>query len=89
MLMVPTSEPRVEHVLRWFDPVSEWLVGEEVLAQVDRAALRQLFELAADDPVLNVYPVGEREARWLQARAAHRIDRDAYVYFVEAQQAEA
>lgn len=81
------SELQVEHVLRWFDPATEWLVGEEVLAQVERGALRQLFELAADDPVFNVYPVGEPEAQWLQPRVAHRIDRDAYVYFVEAQQA--
>jgi hypothetical protein len=80
------NELQVMHLLRWFDAASDWLVGEEVLAQLERAELRQLFELAADDPVYNVYPVGEREARWLQPRVAHHIDRDAYVYFVEAQQ---
>jgi hypothetical protein len=80
------NELPVVHLLRWFDPSSDWLVGEEVLAQIDRAELRQLLELAADDPVYNVYPVGEREARWLQPRVAHRIDRDVHVYFVEAQQ---
>lgn len=80
------SAPRVVHLLRWFDPASDWLVGEEPVAGVTLDELRRLFELGPRDPVLNVYPVGEGEARWLQARVEHRIDRDAHVYFVEAQQ---
>ena len=77
--------PPVLHLLRWFDASSDWLIGEEVLEKIELAELRQLFELAADDPVYNVYPVGEHEARWLQPRVAHRIDRDVHVYFIEAQ----
>lgn len=80
------TELRVVYLLRWFDPASEWLVGEEVLESVQPGELRALFELAADDPVFNVYPVGDREAAELQPRLAHGINRDSYLYFVEAQQ---
>lgn len=80
------TELRVVYLLRWFDPASEWLVGEEVLEEVDLEELRALFGLAADDPVFNVYPVGDREAAALQQGLVHLINRDAYVYFVEAQQ---
>jgi hypothetical protein len=81
-------ERRVVHLLRWFEKTSEWLVGEEPLRRVAPEELRQLLELAADDPIYNVYPVGEREAAWLQPRIVHVFDRDAYVYVVEAQQLE-
>ncbi len=80
---------RVVHVLRWFEQTSEWLVGEAPLREVTADELRALFELAADDPVFNVYPVGEREAMWLGPRISHAFDRDAYFYVVEAQQREA
>jgi hypothetical protein len=80
------TQLRVVHVLRWFEQTSEWLVGEEPLREVTADELRALFELAADDPVYNVYPVGEREAAWLGARTAHVFDRDAYFYVIEAQQ---
>ena len=80
---------RVVHVLRWFEKISEWLVGEAPLREVTVAELRQLFELAADDPVYNVYPIGEREAAWLGARIAHGFDRDAYFYVIEAELREA
>ncbi len=80
------TAPRVLHLLRWFEKTSEWLVGEEPLRRVELAELRRLFELAADDPVYNVYPIGDREAAWLQARVVHVFDREAYLYFVEVQQ---
>ncbi len=80
------SELRVVYLLRWFDPSSEWLVGEELLETTSAGELRALFDLPADDPVFNVYPVGDREAAALQPRLAHGINRDSYVYFVEAQQ---
>lgn len=80
------SAPRVIHVLRWFDPATEQLVGEEGLRDTTLEELRRVLALEARDPVLNVYPIGDDEARWLQERVAHAIDRDAYVYFVEAQQ---
>lgn len=82
------TQLRVVHVLRWFEKTSEWLVGEAPLRKVTMEELRQLFELVADDPVYNVYPIGEREAAWLAARVDHVFDRDAYFYVVEAQQLE-
>ncbi|NJM91142.1 MAG: hypothetical protein HC863_02490 [Myxococcales bacterium] len=75
----------LQRVLRWFDLDSQWLRGEEVLA-IPLPALRALFRLADDDPMLNVYPIGPDEASRLQAHLEHRIDRDAFSYVVETQQ---
>jgi hypothetical protein len=80
------SAPRVVHLLRWFEPATQELRGEEVVRDAPLEALRQLFALGPRDPVLNVYPIGDEEARWLASRVRHAIDRDAYVYYVEAQQ---
>lgn len=84
--MTAEPEPRLVHVLRWFDPSSERLLGEEIVAGATAEELRQLLALGPRDPVLNVYPIGDEEARWLQPRVAHVIDRDAHVYYLEAQQ---
>jgi hypothetical protein len=81
------SKIEVEHVLRWFDNDTEWLVGEEVLRGHTLDELRRVLDRADDDPMINAYPVGPTEAAWLQPRIQHRIDRDSFRYVVEARQA--
>jgi hypothetical protein len=82
------SKFKIARVLRWFDKTSDWLVGEEALSRVGVDALRELFEAAHADPMIGVYPIGPKEAEVLQPQIDHLIDRDQFVYFVEATQLE-
>ncbi len=76
----------VEHVLEWYekDP-GDALVGDEVLAGVPLAALRELMSVPDDDPeMLDAYEVEPAEVEALQALVAHGINLDAHDYFVAA-----
>lgn len=80
------SEDQVERVLEWYekDP-GEALVGDEPLRGLDLSELRKLFSPSDDDPAMHdVYEVEPREVGRLQQAVEHRIDLDAYDYFVAA-----
>ena len=82
------SEDQVERVLEWYekDP-GEALVGDEPLDSLflPLADLVALFQPDADDPEMHlVYEVEPREVERLQIAVQHRIDLDAYDYFVAA-----
>jgi hypothetical protein len=83
------SEADVERVLEWYekDP-GEALVGEEVLRGLGLDALRALFGVSASDPddpdLLLPYEVEPSDVPVLQRAVEHRIDLDAYDYFVAA-----
>ena len=82
------TEDDVERVLEWYEKEpGEALVGEEPLVGIGLADLRALFRPDdADDPeMLLPYEVETAaEAAALQPAVAHRIDLDAYAYFVAA-----
>ncbi|MDX1420426.1 MAG: hypothetical protein R3181_10710 [Rubricoccaceae bacterium] len=85
------TEDHVERVLEWYekDP-GDALVGEEPLRGIDLAELRALFNPHDDDPeMVDVYEVEPGEVARLQEAVAHRIDLDAYDYFVAAYRREA
>ena len=80
------SEDQVERVLEWYekDP-GEALVGDEPLRGLALPELRKLFSPSDDDPAMyDVYEVEPREVERLQQAVEHRIDLDAYDYFVAA-----
>lgn len=87
--MEPWTEAQVERVLEWYekDP-GDALVGEEVLRGVGLAELRALFGVPADDAedpdLLLPYEVEPSDVPTLQRAVSHRIDLDAYDYFVAA-----
>lgn len=85
--MQPLSDDQIERVLEWYqkDP-GEALVGEELLAGVDAGMLRELLDADpdADPDVLDTYEVEPHEVEALQPHVEHRIDLDAYDYFVAA-----
>lgn len=86
---VPETE--VERVLEWYekDP-GEALVGEEPLAGLTLADLRAAFEPDDEDPAMLLhYEVEPRDVARLQTAVQHRIDLDAYDYFVAAYRREA
>ncbi|HEX8299917.1 MAG TPA: hypothetical protein VF594_12215, partial [Rubricoccaceae bacterium] len=61
------------------------LVGDESLAGMALADLVALFRPDPDDPEMHlVYEVEPREVERLQLAVQHRIDLDAYDYFVAA-----
>ena len=79
------TEDQVERVLEWYekDPGDD-LVGDEALT-VPLADLVALFQPDDDDPEMHlVYEVEPHEAARLQDSVDHRIDLDAYDYFVAA-----
>lgn len=79
------TEDQIERVLEWYekDP-GEDLVGDEVLT-VTLADLVALFRPDDDDPEMHLtYEIEPHEAKHLQESVAHRIDLDAYDYFVAA-----
>jgi hypothetical protein len=83
--MHETSEaPAVERMLCWFDPKTDALIGEEPLAGIDLQGLQELFEVAPDDPMFDVYSVEARHVDRLQQAVRHVIDRDRYFYSVHA-----
>ena len=85
---LPTND-QIERVLEWYekDP-GDALVGEEVLKGLDLDALRALFGVAPDDdedPDLFLpYEIEPADVPTLQRAVEHRIDLDAYDYFVAA-----
>ncbi len=81
-------EADVERVLEWYekDP-GEALVGDEPLRGISLDGLRDLFGPDPEDPAMyDVYEVEPREVERLQQAVDHRIDLDAYDYFVAAYQ---
>ena len=86
------SENEIERVLEWYakDPGDE-LIGDEVLTTISLADLVALFQPDPDeDPdLLLTYEVEPREVERLQEAVEHRIDLDAYDYFVAAYRKEA
>ncbi|HYE96394.1 MAG TPA: hypothetical protein VD962_09305 [Rubricoccaceae bacterium] len=81
------SEDDVERVLEWYEKEpGEALVGEEPLKGIGLDELRALFHPEeADAEMLLPYEVETtEEAAALQRAVEHRIDLDAYVYFVAA-----
>lgn len=84
--MEALSEDQVERVLEWYekDP-GEALVGEEVLTSIGLDELRRLFTPEDDDPMMHLtYEVTASDVARLQEAVAHRIDLEAYDYFVAA-----
>ena len=83
------TEDQVERVLEWYekDP-GDALVGEEPLVGLDLAALRALLGVSEDDAedpdLLLPYEVEPADVPVLQRAVRHRIDLDAYDYFVAA-----
>jgi len=83
------TEDQVERVLEWYekDP-GDALVGEEPLVGLDLPALRALLGIAEDDAedpdLLLPYEVEPADVPVLQRAVRHRIDLDAYDYFVAA-----
>jgi hypothetical protein len=80
-------EEQVERILEWYekDP-GDALVGEETLKGIGLAELRALFGVdPADDPEMVLpYEVEPQDVPTLQRAVGHRIDLDAYDYFVAA-----
>ena len=79
------TEDQIERVLEWYekDP-GEDLVGDELL-NLPLADLVALFRPDEDDLEMHlVYELEPHEAARLQASVVHRIDLDAYDYFVAA-----
>jgi hypothetical protein len=87
--MEAISEDQVERVLEWYekDP-GDALVGEETLRGIGLAELRELFGIGPDDPddpdMYSTYEVEPGDVAVLQRAVEHRIDLDAYDYFVAA-----
>jgi hypothetical protein len=87
MELQPRDE--IERVLEWYekDP-GDALVGEEVLEGLGLDDLRALFGITPDDPddpeLLLPYEVEPGDVATLQRAVRHRIDLDAYDYFVAA-----
>lgn len=76
----------IERVLEWYekDP-GDALVGDEVLDGYALETLRDLMSVPDNDPeMLDAYEVEPAEVDALQALVRHRIDLDAYDYFVSA-----
>src|SRR5436190_11717978 len=78
-----TMSERLERSLAYCSKADERLVGELSLAGVDLNILQTLFELADDDPMYEVFPVGPAQAAALQPYVSEAIDLDRYNYYVE------
>jgi hypothetical protein len=80
-----TERVAVQRVLRAFerDP-GEALIGTWPLKGIKLVELQELFKLPPDDPMYACYPVETRHVPRLQAAVSHKIDLEAFDYFVEA-----
>ena len=85
-----SEEALVERVLEWYEKEpGDALVGEEELKGIGLDDLRALFRPDEDDDpdMYLTYEVETaEEAAALQRAVGHRIDLDAFVYFVAAYQ---
>ncbi len=75
---------RAKRYLRWYDKRSDVAIGEEALEALELSELQALFGVSVDNPMVECWPVGDRQAKVLEATVRHRIDLAAFDYFVEA-----
>lgn len=59
-------------------------LADELPLDVPIAALQALFGVATDNPMLECYPVTERERDQVEAWLGVRLDLERFDYFVEA-----
>ena len=76
--------PKVLRTLTWFDKTGDDLIGEVRLRGATLPALQKLFNIPAENPMYDCYPVAPEHVALLQRWADLRIDLDKYAYFVEA-----
>ncbi|MDQ2687745.1 MAG: cloacin immunity family protein [Armatimonadota bacterium] len=79
---VPTQSS-VKWVLSAYRKQEDYPVDERPLPHVDTAILQKLFGQPLDNPMYDVYPVSEEQAKRLQPYAGHPLDLRKYDYFVE------
>ena len=79
-----TPLPQVHRVLRWFDRVSDELVGSAPILGVKLVDLQRMFGVEPDNPMYDCYPVTPTQASQIQACVDAPILLDKYDYFVEA-----
>jgi hypothetical protein len=76
---------RVARWIRGYERVGDAVAVEYPLPkQWDLAALQLLFELPADDPLVDSFPIGPRQAAALLAGVEAPIDVSVYDFFLEA-----
>lgn len=75
---------RIIRVLTWFQKDGDALVGEEALKGITVDELQRLFGTSPDDPMYAEYPARAPHVPRLQQCVNHRIDLNAFEYFVGA-----
>ncbi|BAU11762.1 hypothetical protein LEP3755_22650 [Leptolyngbya sp. NIES-3755] len=80
-----TSSPdshSIIRVLRWYEKNGDRLVGETVLNTIELPDLQRLFQEAADNLMVDSYPVSVAQVEPLQRAIPEVIDLSAYDYYV-------
>lgn len=80
---VTPAPPNIKWFLSTYRKQEEDPLDEIPLPNVDTATLQSLFGQPQDNPMYDVYPVSEEQAKRLQFYVGHPLDLRKYDYFVE------
>ncbi len=81
---MPQYSTNPKRFVRWFDRVSDALVGEIELQEVNDSKLHELFGVAATNPMFDCYPIkSTSQIRYIQELIKQTIDVKIYDYFIE------
>jgi hypothetical protein len=65
-----------------YDKDGDGFVAERELPQLDVATVRELWQLAPDDPIAGMLPITELEVSFLAQLVGRRLDLTRFAYFV-------
>jgi hypothetical protein len=65
-----------------YEKEGDAFVAERELPHLDVATVRQLWQLAPDDPIAGMLPITEREVSFLAQLVGQRLDLTRFAYFV-------
>ena len=74
----------VRRMVYWFDKASDSFVGKAELHDITLLELQRMFNVPADNPMYDCWPIYAEHLGALMPHLAVPVDVDRYAYFVEA-----
>ena len=70
------------HVIRYFEKLGDAYLGELALPDIPLTKLQEVFQMPPEDPMYEMFPIYEKEAKFFREFAQIKIDIESYDYFL-------
>jgi len=71
------------HVIRCFDKIGGTLVGEVILKDIALDKLQELFHMPPEDPMYEMFPIHEKEAKFFYDLAKIELNISKYNCYLD------